>query len=159
MQIKTGVEQSVYAMLLLTFLPKKAVLSGDVISTQLGGSPTYFQKLLRKLVHADLLTSVPGSKGGFRLARAAEAISIYDVYVAVEGKQSLYSSSGIFHDLLNLKDKEICLLSDVMAEAETSWQTTLRSQSIADLMKEIHTKCPQENLEELKRVVETKMVG
>ena len=55
LHMKTGVEQSVYAILLLTFLPEKAVLPGDVISTQLGGSPTYFQKLLRKLVSADLL--------------------------------------------------------------------------------------------------------
>ena len=36
LHMKTGVEQSVYAILLLTFLPEKAVLPGDVISTQLG---------------------------------------------------------------------------------------------------------------------------
>ncbi len=45
MQMKTGVEQSVYAMLLLTFLPEKGVLPGEFISQQLGASPTYFQKL------------------------------------------------------------------------------------------------------------------
>lgn len=158
LHMKTGVEQSVYSILLLTFLPEKAVLPGDVISTQLGGSPTYFQKLLRKLVSADLLASVPGSKGGFRLKKTPEEIRIYDVYVAIEGKQSLYSSSGIFHDMLNLKDKDICLLSDLMEEAESSWQSILKRQTIATLTNEIHKKCPKENLDKLKATVEEKMV-
>ncbi|MGM0807092.1 MAG: RrF2 family transcriptional regulator [Bacillota bacterium] len=158
MQIKTGVEQSVYAILLLTFLPKKAVLSGDAISSQLGSSPTYFQKLLRKLVSADILVSVPGSKGGFRLKKRPEEITIYDIYVAIEGKQSLYSSSGIFQDLLHLNDKDICLLSDLMEEAESSWQSILKRQTIAILTNEIHKKCPKENLEKLKITVEEKMV-
>ncbi|EIT87211.1 BadM/Rrf2 family transcriptional regulator [Fictibacillus macauensis ZFHKF-1] len=158
MQIKTGVEQSVYAILLLTFLPEKAVLPGDVISTQLGGSPTYFLKLLRKLVKADLLTSVPGSKGGFRLKKTPENITIYDVYVAIEGKQSLYSSSGIFHDMLNLKEKDICLLSDLMEEAESSWQSILKRQTIALFTDEIYKKCPQESLDTLKATISEKMV-
>ncbi|NGY70436.1 Rrf2 family transcriptional regulator [Bacillus megaterium] len=136
--MKTGVEQSVYAILLLTFLPEKLCCQEMSSALSLGGSPTYFQKLLRKLVSADLLASVPGSKGGFRLKKTPEEIRIYDVYVAIEGKQSLYSSSGIFHDMLNLKDKDICLLSDLMEEAESSWQSILKRQTIATLTNEIH---------------------
>ncbi|MFJ7755088.1 RrF2 family transcriptional regulator [Peribacillus muralis] len=158
MHMKTGVEQSVYAMLLLNFLPEKAVLPGDVISQQLGGSATYFQKILRKLVSADLLTSVPGIKGGFKLKKRPEDIRIYDVYLAVEGKQSLYSSSGIFHDMLKLKEKDICLLSNLMEEAETSWKTILKRETIASLNEEINKNCPKENLQMLKKVVNEKMV-
>lgn len=69
MHMKTGVEQCVYAIFLLSMLPDKAVLPGEAISQQLGTSPTYFQKLLRKLVSADLITSVPGVKGGFKLKK------------------------------------------------------------------------------------------
>lgn len=71
MQMKTGVEQSVYACFsLLNMLPDK-VLHSEVISEQIGASPTYFQKLLRKLVSADLITSVPGVKGGFKLKKGS----------------------------------------------------------------------------------------
>ena len=135
--MKTGVEQSVYAILLLTFYLKSCA-ARRCYQHSAWGSPTYFQKLLRKLVSADLLASVPGSKGGFRLKKTPEEIRIYDVYVAIEGKQSLYSSSGIFHDMLNLKDKDICLLSDLMEEAESSWQSILKRQTIATLTNEIH---------------------
>lgn len=41
----------------------------EAISQQLGASPTYFHKLLRKLVSSDLITSVPGVKGGFKLKK------------------------------------------------------------------------------------------
>lgn len=82
--MKTGVEQSVYAMVLLHFLPSKAVLPADAMSNQLGASLIYSQKLLIKLIHADLITSVSGVKGGFQLKKKPEDIYIYDVYVTNE---------------------------------------------------------------------------
>ena len=45
---------------------------------------------MRKLVRAGLVSSVPGVKGGFRLQAVPENIRIYDVYIAVEGLESLY---------------------------------------------------------------------
>lgn len=46
--MKTGVEQSVYAMVLLHFLPSKAVLPADAMSKQLGASLIFFQKTVNK---------------------------------------------------------------------------------------------------------------
>ena len=103
MQMKTGVEQSVYAIVLLNMLPDKAVLPGEAISQQLGTSPTYTQKMLRKLVSANLISSVPGVKGGFKLGKKTEEIRLYDIYLAIEGQRSLYSPSGIFDGMLDLK--------------------------------------------------------
>lgn len=61
-QMKTGVEQAVYALMILSMLPDKAVLPGEAISKQLKTSPTYSQKLLRRLVRENLIASVPGQK-------------------------------------------------------------------------------------------------
>lgn len=140
MQMKTGVEQCVYAILLLNMLPDRAVLPGDAISEQLGASPTYFQKLLRKLVNADLIISVPGVKGGFKLRKKPEEIRVYDIYVAIEGQQSLYSSSGILDDMLELEEEDrCCLLADLMDEAEQAWKTVLKRETIASLAGRIHS--------------------
>lgn len=43
------------------------------------------QKLVSRLAAAGLVTSARGTGGGFRLARAADAISLADVIEAVEG--------------------------------------------------------------------------
>lgn len=143
MQMKTGVEQSAYAILILNMLPDKAVLPGEAISQQLGASPTYFQKLLRKLVRADLIISVPGVKGGFRLKKKPEAIRIYDVYLAIEGQQSLYSASGVLDDMLELEEEsDCCLLTDLMEEAELAWKTVLKGETIASLYKEMNERYP-----------------
>ncbi|KMY28525.1 transcriptional regulator [Lysinibacillus xylanilyticus] len=137
MQMKTGVEQSVYAILILNMLPDKAVLPGEAISQQLGASPTYFQKLLRKLVSADLITSVPGVKGGFKLKKKPEDIRVYDIYLAVEGQQSLYSSSGVFLGMFDVEESS-CLLTNLMEEAELSWKSVLKSETVASLFEELN---------------------
>ncbi|OKL36098.1 RrF2 family transcriptional regulator [Domibacillus mangrovi] len=143
MQMKTGVEQSVYAILILNMLPDKAVLPGEAISQQLGASPTYFQKLLRKLVSADLITSVPGVKGGFKLRKKPEDIRVYDIYLAIEGKQSLYSSSGVLHGMLDLEEENsCCLLTNLMEEAESSWKSVLKRETVASLYEEINESYP-----------------
>lgn len=145
MQMKTGVEQSVYAILILNMLPDKAVLPGEAISQQLGASPTYFKKLLRNLVSADLITSVPGVKGGFKLKKKPEDIRIFDIYIAVEGQQSLFSSSGVLHDMLELEqENSCCLLADLMEEAESSWKSVLKRKTIASLNEEINKSYQQE---------------
>lgn len=159
MQMKTGVEQSVYAVLLLNMLPEKAVLHSEVISEQLGASPTYFQKLLRKLVSADIIKSVSGVKGGFKLNKDPEDIRVYDIYVAIEGQQSLYSPSGILDDMLELeKDDRCCVLEELMDEAETSWKKVLKRETIASLSEDIGSRRFTENIIDLKKWVEEKMV-
>ncbi|MFC5587702.1 RrF2 family transcriptional regulator [Sporosarcina soli] len=158
MQMKTGVEQSVYAIILLKMLPARAVLPGEAISQQLGTSPTYFQKLLRKLVRADLITSVPGVKGGFKLKKKPEEIQVYDVYLAIEGQQSLYSPSGILDDMLELEEEDrCCLLSDLMDEAESAWKTVLKRETIASLYEETTNRFP-EKVKELEEWITEKMV-
>lgn len=42
-------------------------------------------KLLKPLAHADLVESFRGANGGYRLARAAKAISLADIVEAMEG--------------------------------------------------------------------------
>ncbi|MNJ51121.1 iron-responsive transcriptional regulator [compost metagenome] len=159
MHMKTGVEQSVYAIFLLSLLPDRAVLPGEAISQQLGASASYFQKLLRKLVSADLITSVPGVKGGFKLKKKLEDIRIYDVYLAIEGQQTLYSSSGTLNDMLELQEEDqCCLLTDLMQEAETAWKLVLKKATLDDLAMEMQEERFKNRLESLQAWVQEKMV-
>lgn len=159
MQMKTGVEQAVYAILLLNMLPDKAVLPGEAISQQLKTSPTYSQKLLRRLVNANLIASVPGVKGGFKLNKKANDIRIYDIYVAIEGQQSLYSPSGILDDMLELETDDCsCLLTSLMDEAESAWKTVLKRQTIAGLADKIQADRFQEKVIPVQQLIQEKMV-
>jgi Rrf2 family iron-sulfur cluster assembly transcriptional regulator len=77
-----------YALRALVYLAAqdslRVVACGEIESRQ--AVPAHFlSKILRKLVAAGLLESVPGARGGFRLGRPAATITIRDVYEAIEG--------------------------------------------------------------------------
>jgi Rrf2 family protein len=160
MKMKTGVEQSVYAALLLNMLPDGAVLHSKEISRQIGASPTYFQKLLRKMGSADLITSVPGTKGGFKLKKRPEDIRVYDIYVAIEGQQSLYTPSGIFDGMLELGSaEEHCILGSLMDEAEDSWKSVLKRETIASLTEKLQAEQYSSRMDTLRKWLDEKMIG
>ncbi len=51
-------------------------------------------KLLKQLTQADLVESVRGARGGYRLARSPADISLADVIAAIEGPIGLTECSG-----------------------------------------------------------------
>ncbi len=51
-------------------------------------------KVLKPLAHAGLVESFRGATGGYRLARAPNRISLYDVVAAIEGKLGMTECSG-----------------------------------------------------------------
>jgi DNA-binding IscR family transcriptional regulator len=55
----------------------------------------YLNKQLQALAQAGLLVSTPGVRGGFRLARPPEAISLLDVVEAIEGPQEAFRCTEI----------------------------------------------------------------
>ncbi|KGX86687.1 RrF2 family transcriptional regulator [Pontibacillus litoralis] len=159
MKMKAGVEQSVYTLVLLSMLPEKAVLPGDAISQQLGTSRTYTLKLLRKLVNADLISSTAGIKGGYKLNKKPEDISIYDVYLATTDNQSLYSPNGILKDMLNLnEDDQCCMLMELMDEAEIAWKNVLIRETIASLYERITIPKFQEKIEAVQQMINEKSI-
>src|SRR5699024_12225338 len=84
---------------------------------------------------------------------------LYDIYVAVEGQQSLYSPSGILDDMLELeKDDRCCVLEELMDEAEASWKKVLKGETIASLSEDINSRRFTDNITDLKKRVEEQMV-
>lgn len=158
MQMKTSVEQAIYAVAILALLPERALLPGDAISEQLKTSPSYSQKLLRRLVREGLIYSVPGAKGGFKLNRRSDEITMYDVYSAMEGQQALYAPNGIFEDMMALEEACDCLLVSHMGKAEAAWKAVLTEQTIADLINELQEAKFRERVKKLELVIAERAV-
>ena len=85
-----------YATLVLTVLadaPERVHSANDVAERARLELPTV-SKVLKPLAHAGLVESFRGSSGGYRLARAPEAISLIEIVEAIEGPLGMTECSG-----------------------------------------------------------------
>lgn len=129
MHVGRRVDYAVRALAYLAAQPPQRVVGRAEIETTQGIPRSYLAKVLRRLVAAEVLESVPGVRGGFRLRRAAAAISIRQVYEAVEGElcllECLRGEACAF--------PEVCTQIDVWRGAQRRLLSFLEGISIADL--------------------------
>jgi FeS assembly SUF system regulator len=84
-----------YGILLMTQLARLEagaeagrLTANDLASSTRVPAPTV-SKILQRLLHADLLDSVRGAHGGYRLARSPSSISVRDIIHCLEGHIAL----------------------------------------------------------------------
>jgi Rrf2 family protein len=77
-------EYALRAMVYLTQQPSEELLSGPIIAEQTQIPRKYLGMVLTKLVQAGHLVAYRGKNGGFRLARPATEISLFDVLAPFE---------------------------------------------------------------------------
>ena len=98
----------------------------------------YLAKLLKALVAAEVLTSVPGVNGGYRLARPAGQVTVLDVVRAVNGHTAMFHCSEIRQrgpvGLTAGQCRQPCGIAKVMYNAELAWRNALAAVTVADLI-------------------------
>ena len=95
MKISDGVEWSIHCVMLLGALPPSATLSGKALAEFHGIPESYLLKHLKMLVSNEILESVPGPRGGYRLARPPRDITLLDIVQAVDGKRPAFRCTEI----------------------------------------------------------------
>jgi Rrf2 family protein len=138
MKISDGVEWALHCASILAALPAGATLPGKALAEFHGVSESYLLKHLKALVAAGVFESVPGPKGGYRLARPAAAISFLDVAQAIDGRGPAFRCTEI-RCRAPLDDppacfRKPCAINVTMLEAEAAWRDVLRRRTIADMV-------------------------
>jgi Rrf2 family protein len=138
MRMSDGVEWGLHCATVLAVLPPGATLRGKSLASYHGVSESYLLKHLQALTSAGLLESVPGPKGGYRLARPAAEITLLDVVQAIEGPAPAFRCTEIRQRGPAAVEAAAyrlpCAINVTMLRAEAAWQGVLREQSIADLV-------------------------
>ena len=77
-----------YAVRILQHLHihRAELATAKTISDAIGVTYSFFIKIANQLKKHGLLHTVQGRKGGYMLARPASEISLYDIFLAIEGK-------------------------------------------------------------------------
>ncbi|MBT8908039.1 transcriptional regulator [Lactobacillus delbrueckii subsp. bulgaricus] len=84
MKINKSVEQTIYVLLILALQKDGEPLKSRVLSAHLKVSDSYLKKILMKLKKGGLIVASASKNGGYQLARPIGAISIKDVFTALQ---------------------------------------------------------------------------
>lgn len=129
MHVGRRVDYAIRALAYLAAQPESRVVGRAEIEARQHIPRSFLAKILRRLVAAGLLESVSGVHGGFRLSRPPAAVSIRQVYEAVEGPLALIDclrgDSCCFDP--------VCSQIDVWRGAQRRLVAYLDGVSIADL--------------------------
>lgn len=138
MRISEGVEWGVHCCTLLAVLAPGQTLPAPKLAEYHGVPAAYLAKHLQALSRAELVESVSGPKGGYRLARPANRISLLDVVEAIEGDEPAFRCSEIRQRGPAASPAECytrtCGIARAMWAAEAAWKRELRARTIADLV-------------------------
>ncbi|MDU0205947.1 MULTISPECIES: Rrf2 family transcriptional regulator [Paenibacillus] len=146
MQYSIGVEYGLHCLVYLIDIPPDSTIGIKELSAFQGISETYLSKIFSKLTKAGIVSSVPGVKGGYKLAKSPSDISFWDVVEAVEGKAPIFQCKNIKdNSYLCTKDEEVaactkatpCTINMAMLEAEDSMRNVLRNKSLTWLNEEL----------------------
>jgi Rrf2 family protein len=136
MQFSIGVEYAFHSLFYMVDLPEHKTIGIKQIAELNGISETYLSKVFAKLRKAGIVRSIAGVKGGYELARRAEAVSFWDIIEAIEGPSYFFQCAeirkkNIFVDDPGLFTDECpCLIKVVIQEAEEIMRNQLRSKSL-----------------------------
>ena len=83
MQVSRELDYGVRAMVVLS-AHDEDILSKRIIATEFEIPVNFLALILPKLVRSGLVESLPGPKGGYRLAKPPARISMFDVVLAIE---------------------------------------------------------------------------
>ena len=138
MKLSEGVEWGLHCVSALAGLPPGATLPTRSLAIYHGLSETYLSKHLQALANAGIIESVPGPRGGYRLVRSPEEITLLEVVEAIDGREPVFRCTEIRQrGPLALEPEAYrlpCGIHVAMARAEKAWRDALRAQTVADLV-------------------------
>lgn len=112
-----------------------------------GVSPSFVAKLFPKLEKAGIVAASEGLRGGYRLARPADQITVLDVVDAIEGEKPLFDCQEIRGRCALFGGKPpvwstdgVCAIHAVMLRAERAMRDELARTTLADLARTVGRK-------------------
>ena len=132
MKLPTKIRYAVRAVVELADRNDKAPVPVKDISEVQGMSAKYVKQLMNRLQRAGLVRGHPGIHGGYTLAKDPDAISLYDIYQALDISLVLVPCVGSHPDC---ERQGRCSARVVWKRLHDSLEQTLKDTSVKELAK------------------------
>lgn len=128
--LSSSCEYGLRATLYLASLDPEGYVPVRTISEELDISSPFLTKIFQQLNEAGLLTSHRGPKGGVALTKSPDAITLYDIVVAIDGRD-LFEECVL--GLPGCGEAEPCPLHEQWSDEKERVEKIFRSSTLADL--------------------------
>jgi len=163
MQISRGVEWAAHAASLLATLPEGMGLRAEALAQYHGVPQAYMAKQMQALSKAGLVHTSRGRQGGYRLAKPAEEITLWDIMAAIEGKSPAFTCTEIRQNgpcgAKPADCRQICGIAAAFRMAESAFRTTLEAQTLTDVLEEVVADSTPKQLRKTEIWLETEAVA
>ena len=138
MKLSDGVEWGVHVCTLLAVLPNDSALPAARLAEYHGVPSAYLAKHLQALARAEVLETVKGPRGGYRLARPPAEITVLDVVEAIDGDESAFRCSEIRRRgpaAVAAREYRLpCGIHRAFTRADAAWRKELEKTTIVNLV-------------------------
>jgi Rrf2 family protein len=150
-RLSEGVEWGIHCTALLAVLPPERTMSAARLAEYHGVPAPYLTKHLQALVRGRVLESVPGPRGGFRLARPPAELTVLDIVEAIDGIDPSFSCTEIRRrgpTRLPAREYRVpCSIHALMDRADAAWRAELAAVSVSDLVRDVMEHAPARAIE------------
>ncbi len=129
LKISEAASLALHAMVILAS-KKEHSFSVKEIAELLKASANHLSKVLQRLSKAELVESLKGSKGGFKLSKNPEEITLMDIYEAIEGKFNV--SSCLFGKVDC--DSKCCVMGGLLSSINQQTDKHFRKTRLSDFL-------------------------
>lgn len=129
---KTGIHAVMALAEMAKLAPGQYAGAGDIAKT-ISAPQNYLGKLLKSLTNSGLVVSQKGFRGGFRLARPADEISLFDVVDPID-KISRWGNCFMGHGFCN--EAEPCAVHHQWKSIREQYLGFLHETSLLDLIQQ-----------------------
>ncbi|MFJ9762480.1 RrF2 family transcriptional regulator [Streptomyces erythrochromogenes] len=145
-----GVEWALHSCVNLAWSGPDRAVSAARLAAWHDLPAAYLNKQLQALARAGILTSSPGPRGGFRLARPLASVSLMDVVAAVEGPEEAFRCAeirrqgpGAGEPAPDGADAADCAIAHAMTRAELAWRRALAAQNLDEIRQQAERQAPE----------------
>ncbi|CAM5471031.1 transcriptional regulator [Streptomyces narbonensis] len=146
MRMSEGVEWALHSCLNLAWIGSERAVTAARLAAYHELPAPYLTKQLQALARAGIVTSVSGPKGGFRLARGLDRITLMDVVAAVEGPEEAFRCAEIRQQGPGAgapgSYAAECAIAGAMGRAELAWRRALMAQTLDDVRERAELQAP-----------------
>ncbi|MGP1282276.1 MAG: RrF2 family transcriptional regulator [Parasphingopyxis sp.] len=163
MQISKGVEWAAHAAALMSALPPGRGLRAEALARYHGVPGPYMAKQMQALSKAGIVHAARGKHGGYRLARPAGEITLWDVMTAIEGRKPAFTCTEIRQNgpcgAEPEQCRQKCAIAAAFHAAEAAFRDHLQAVSLVEIAAGVVADSSPDHLRDVGRWLEKEAVA